>query len=328
MLENSYSIQEFGQLINQHGYNFDLNKNPKDNGLIDEIDFSSRPEIFIGACQGNEIKIIFKYDGIGAVTLFDPNEKDIKINTVTLNIPINGYFFDAHQDALYPRDCYLKSYEPYGELRLGFFEYIDLFISDSGEQNFDWLKGRDKYGLKCIYCIDLSTVSNLLDNVRIVINSDSKLIKNIKSAQEPIGCGNPTIQQTEPNIESLNAEIARLRNLLADQTTEIQDLKSKIQELETHPTIQDDNPDILALILDETQTDRYAPDLVYSIKLWLDVYVNNPKADSHNNKANTWIKNNTPYNGEQDDTPTRRIREIATPFRDLHQSRKRLLENK
>lgn len=136
------------------------------------------------------------------------------------------------------------------------------------------------------------------------------------------------LQQTDPNIESLNAEIARLRNLLADQTTEIQDLKSKIQELETHPTIQDDNPDILALILDETQTDRYAPDLVYSIKLWLDVYVNNPKADSHNNKANTWIKNNTPYNGEQDDTPTRRIREIATPFRDLHQSRKRLLENK
>ena len=150
-----------------------------------------------------------------------------------------------------------------------------------------------------------------------------------KTSIKPIEkVGIPTIQQTEPNIESLNAEIARLRNLLADQTTEIQDLKSKIQELETHPTIQDDNPDILALILDETQTDRYAPDLVYSIKLWLDVYVNNPKADSHNNKANTWIKNNTPYNGEQDDTPTRRIREIATPFRDLHQSRKRLLENK
>ncbi|WHP04796.1 hypothetical protein QLH32_12125 [Acinetobacter corruptisaponis] len=148
------------------------------------------------------------------------------------------------------------------------------------------------------------------------------------STQETIGCGQPSIQQVEPSIENLNCEIVRLRNLLADQTTEIQDLKSKIQELETPPTIQNDKPDLLALILDETQTDRYAPDLVYSIKLWLDVYVNNPKADSHNNKANTWIKNNTPYNGEQDDTPTRRIREIATPFRDLHQSRKRLLENK
>lgn len=148
------------------------------------------------------------------------------------------------------------------------------------------------------------------------------------STQETIGCGQPSIQQVEPNIENLNGEIVRLRNLLADQTTEIQDLKSKIQELETPPTIQNDKPDLLALILDETQTDRYAPDLVYSIKLWLDVYVNNPKADSHNNKANTWIKNNTPYNGEQDDTPTRRIREIATPLRDLHQSRKRLLENK
>ncbi|MEG2273311.1 MAG: hypothetical protein RSB22_15370 [Acinetobacter sp.] len=146
--------------------------------------------------------------------------------------------------------------------------------------------------------------------------------------QEPIGCGQPSIQQVEPNIENLNGEIVRLRNLLADQTTEIQDLKSKIQELETPPTIQGDNPDLLALIFDETQTDRYAPDLAYSIKLWLDVYVNNPKADSHNNKANTWIKNNTPYNGEQDNTPTRRVREIATPFKDLHISRKKLLENK
>ena len=239
MVENSYSIQEFGQLINQHGYNFDLNKNPKDNGLIDEIYFSSRTEIFIGACQRNGIKIIFKYDGIGAVTLFDPNEKDIKINTVTLNIPINGYFFDAHQDALYPTDCYLKSYEPYGELRLGFFEYIDLFISDSGEQNFDWLKGRDKYALKCIYCIDLSTVSNLLDNVRIVINSDSKLIKNIKSAQEPIGCGNPTIQQTEPTIEDLNAEIARLKQEMVSKDQTIAELQQKNGSLVAENAIND-----------------------------------------------------------------------------------------
>lgn len=97
------------------------------------------------------------------------------------------------------------------------------------------------------------------------------------STQETIGCGQPSIQQVEPSIENLNCEIVRLRNLLADQTTEIQDLKSKIQELETPPTIQNDKPDLLALILDETQTDRYAPDLVYSIKLWLDVYVNNPK---------------------------------------------------
>ncbi|HDG9763861.1 hypothetical protein AB7B61_07115 [Acinetobacter baumannii] len=174
---------------------------------------------------------------------------------------------------------------------------------------------------------------------------------------------NNNLQQTTPSVEHLNIEIERLQTLVIDKSREIeqlenmlkelnsecvhadlafdmkeienlnlkkeiQDLKSKIQELETQPTIQNDVPDLLSLILDETQTDRYAPDLAYSIKLWLDVYVNNPKTDSHNNKANTWIKNNTPYNGEQDDTPTRRIREIATPFRDLHQSRKRLLENK
>ncbi|MFW2124357.1 hypothetical protein ACG94O_15730 [Acinetobacter ursingii] len=236
MVENSYSIQEFGQLINQHGYSFDLNKNPQDSGLIDEISYSSRTEIFIGASQKNGIKIIFKYDGIGTVTLFDPNETDIRKNTVTLNIPINGYFFDPDEDVFYHKNCHLKSYEPYEELRLGFFEYINLFIGDRGEQNFDWLKGRDEGALKCIYCIDLNTVNNLLDNVKIVINSDSKLIKNIKSTQDSISYGQPSIQQTEPNIESLNAEISRLRKLVAEKDAEIEQLKAKqsIEQLGNH----------------------------------------------------------------------------------------------
>lgn len=157
------------------------------------------------------------------------------------------------------------------------------------------------------------------------------------------GFGHLATQQAEPNIENLNAEIARLTELVAEKDSEAfeemlnksaaeskaAELQERIKQLEAErPIAQDNKPDLLALILDDTQLDRYAPDLAYSIKLWLDVYVNNPKADSHNNKANTWIKNNTPYNGEQDDTPTRRIREIATPFRDLHQSRKKLLENK
>lgn len=50
--------------------------------------------------------------------------------------------------------------------------------------------------------------------------------------QEPIGCGNPTIQQTDPNIESLNAEIARLRQENEDKNKIVVELQERIKELE------------------------------------------------------------------------------------------------
>ena len=71
----------------------------------------------------------------------------------------------------------------------------------------------------------------------------------------------------------------------------------------------------------------YAPDLAFSIQFWVNTYMQNPKNDSHNNRANIWIKNNTPYSGEQDDNATRRIREIAAPVSSWHATRKKLLND-
>jgi phosphotransferase system IIB component len=172
--------------------------------------------------------------------------------------------------------------------------------------------------VKSLECIKRSDFKSYLLSENLIIDGYTDALASVNDQ--------PSIQQADPNIEHLNAEITRLRNVVMDKEKEIQDLKSKIEKQQ--PAIQNDKPDLLALIFDKNQTDRYAPDLAYSIKLWLDVYVDNPKVDSHNNRANTWIQNNTPYNGEQEDTPTRRIREIATPFRDFHQSRKKLLNNK
>ena len=50
--------------------------------------------------------------------------------------------------------------------------------------------------------------------------------------QEPIGCGNPTIQQTDPNIENLNAEIARLKQENEDKNKIVVELQERIKELE------------------------------------------------------------------------------------------------
>lgn len=46
-----------------------------------------------------------------------------------------------------------------------------------------------------------------------------------QSTQEPIGCGHPTIQQTKLNIENLNAEITRLRELVAEKDEKIEKFK-------------------------------------------------------------------------------------------------------
>lgn len=238
--------------------------------------------------------------------------------------------------------CIMTGYDP---------QYVDQCQNDTNfNQNFSDYLGAFEY---LDSCIDAQLLPYDSYNNKLEATSFKQFLANEKtfidgfndnlSPQELIGCGHPTIQQTEPNIENLKGEIVRLTELIAKKDSEafeemlnklaaekkVTELQERIKQLEAEqPITQDNKPDLLALILDETQTDRYAPDLAYSIKLWLDAYINNPKVDSHNNKANTWIKKNTPYSGEQDDTPTRRIREIATPFKDLHQSRKRLLENR
>lgn len=116
-----------------------------------------------------------------------------------------------------------------------------------------------------------------------------------------------------------------LLNKINDLNIELAQAKECIKQYEYQKS---DTNNLLELIFDESAKDKYAPDLAYAIRLWQSVYIDNNKADSHNSKANTWIKNNTPYSGEQDDTATRRLREIASSYNDWHSSRKKLLENK
>ena len=57
--------------------------------------------------------------------------------------------------------------------------------------------------------------------------------------QEPIGCGNPTIQQTEPTIENLNAEIARLKQEMVSKDQTIAELQQKNGSLVAENAIND-----------------------------------------------------------------------------------------
>lgn len=128
------------------------------------------------------------------------------------------------------------------------------------------------------------------------------------SQQNQSTFGIPKLQQTEPNIENQNAEIARLRGELAAA-------QERIKQLESEPLIERvEENNLLALIFDESATDRYAPDLVLSIKLWEHIYITNPKSDSHTNKAIKWLENNTCYEVNKKAGSASKIREITTPF--------------
>lgn len=106
-------------------------------------------------------------------------------------------------------------------------------------------------------------------------------------------------------VDTLNKENTKLK-------AELLEKDKKIKELESIP--QKDGTDLLRLIFDETATERYAPDLVLSIKLWEHTYITNPKNDSHSNKADTWLGNNTGYDTAKKQGSASKIREITTPF--------------
>ena len=149
------------------------------------------------------------------------------------------------------------------------------------------------------------------------------------------------LKKNKIHIQNFNAHIVVMEegNLTVEhkrinqQIEEIKDLKATIANLQDQIDLlkteqSEENNNFLKVILDDTDHERYAPDLAYAIQLWISEYVNNPKADSHNNKANIWIKKNTPYNGDQDDTPTRRLRDITSPYSGWRPDRKKLLTKK
>lgn len=117
----------------------------------------------------------------------------------------------------------------------------------------------------------------------------------------------------------MQVEFNKLKNNnnLERSERENENLKSKIQELiaqqnNIQTTVQEAKTGLLSLIFDESATDRYAPDLVLSIKLWKAIYIDNPKNDSHSNKANNWISLNTDY--ELTRPSATKLREITNPL--------------
>lgn len=120
---------------------------------------------------------------------------------------------------------------------------------------------------------------------------------NLKQDDEAISSEDfkQVLSKNTINIQGYNANIVMMieneltveHKRIKEQIEEIKDLKATIANLQDQidllkieQTEKDNN--LLKVILDDTDHERYAPDLAYAVQLWISEYINNPKADSHN----------------------------------------------
>jgi hypothetical protein len=129
-----------------------------------------------------------------------------------------------------------------------------------------------------------SLLENLIPShqLKLYLQSKGKIIEGFNDnlpIQEPIGCGNPTIQQNEPNIESLNAEISRLRKEIEDRDKTAIELQNRISELESQlsDALSKNIPSInneLHPSLDPAHK-NHAPELLLAVQAWEAKYLEN-----------------------------------------------------
>ena len=227
--------------------------------------------------------------------------------------------------------CIMTGYDP---------RHVDLCQNDTNFEQFfsDYLGAKD-YLDSCVdaHCLAYDTYNNKLE-----AESFKQFLANEKTFIAGFNdnlISDKTTRETEHESGSLNAEILRLRELIAIKDVEIEQLKKdiekaqgdsfiawvdqtnaekeavklkeQIKQLESNPSFnQSEQSNLLDLIFDDAAQERYAPDLALSIKLWEDLYIKNPKDDSHSNRANKWIDANTGYG----DTSKSKLREITTPL--------------
>ncbi|HFG6955082.1 hypothetical protein OW666_12735 [Acinetobacter baumannii] len=109
-----------------------------------------------------------------------------------------------------------------------------------------------------------------------------------------------------------SAENIRLTNENNKLKEEIKKLEILIEEMKL---TSQSSKDLFNKIFNEENT-CYAPDLVFSIRLWEYLYLDEKTENTHTSQANRWIEKHTGYDDSQigGNSSINRIREIATPF--------------
>ena len=212
-----------------------------------------------------------------------------------------GHYEFATKISLFEKDRFYRIFEVnnnFAPIRNLIDELQHAWLEEDGfleklkrqYSNYYWCKD-DIYNFKPIMDLGIIEYPSQVSNVPKFQNDS--LEKNI-----------------DVNIANLELDIAIEKAKVKELETENEILKKELLDLKNNSEKNN-----LDLIFDENAIEQYAPDLVYAIRLWVSVYIDNPKTDSHTNKANTWLKNNTGYDVTKQNSSASKIREITSPLK-------------
>ncbi|MFW1851083.1 hypothetical protein ACG9XR_10985 [Acinetobacter guillouiae] len=218
------------------------------------------------------------------------------------NLKPSKKYLDIHEDK--PNNQRKKDYKFY------LFKQPSLNATECAcivsEQNPAGIVDLDKFSMaqKFIYSaiksMDLKEINHSIDadDLRVYLFDSDIIIKGFNEDAKSI---------SDNEKKNLRFKINELEKIIIDKDIEINELK--VTKLNKESSL-------LEQIFDHSKEDSYAPDLALSIKLWESIYITNPKEDSHTNRANHWITNNTSYPIEEKNPSSSRIREITSPLKE------------
>jgi DNA-binding transcriptional MerR regulator len=169
------------------------------------------------------------------------------------------------------------------------------------------------------------SVANSLEGERNILLFD-RYQKNPQTAE--LGCITVTQKQIKIAAKEVQSYIASKQS--TEQNTpeqqRIAELESQIAELQEQLRQQNSklpNDTLLTAIHDKSH-EHHAPDLSHAIELWNNLYIDRMiGSDSHSNKANKWIQQNTSYGDDTEHSSVKRLRQVSTPLKDFGGQRKR-----
>jgi len=228
-----------------------INYNP--NKLIDELDvFFDNINVQYDDIDNYGIEPIeLDYEAWEEIDKYLTEEYELELKQRTQ--VSSKQYFDDYRNTFFKYDifngfevaCLISGYNP-NDLTIdktryviwrnnnpNFVSALNLVMSADVGQDSLWYEG-DESCYECKNNIKNEDLKNYLVSKNIIIDGFNDNLPT----QEPIGCGHPTILQTEPTIESLNAEIAQLRQENEDKNKTVVELLERIQELKADQPIE------------------------------------------------------------------------------------------
>lgn len=254
-------------------------------------------------CRRGGVTPVFSYAKYVSNGFLDKNEQLVSLNRNKkyfngyLTLPSLTDLLFQLKETVVTRDACV--FEEIGTENKGAWVTLENDLYDQ----HDYYNEHDCLSSGDINYIGINNLLFSIEQVQAYISSKRSNEQNKPLPSENIrDFGNPTIMQEIPKTD---------KERIIELEKELAALKVELEQQTYMPA----DESVLQTILNENHK-SHAPDLKHAIKLWIHLYIDGAVGDdSHSNKANFWIKNNTSYGDNHTNSSVKRLREVTTPLK-------------